>query len=100
MTARIIVACGSGVATSQTVASKVERLLKADNGDATIEAVDIKSIKHTIKQADIYISIVKEDTDWGIPVFNGVAFLTGIGQDAEYKKLLAAIDEVNSRPKA
>ncbi|HIU24440.1 PTS sugar transporter subunit IIB [Olsenella sp. Marseille-QA0557] len=100
MTARIIVACGSGVATSQTVASKVERLLKADNVDATIEAVDIKSIKHTIKQADIYISIVKEDTDWGIPVFNGVAFLTGIGQDAEYKKLLAAIDEVNSRPKA
>ena len=100
MTARIIVACGSGVATSQTVASKVERLLKADNVDATIEAVDIKSIKHTITQADIYISIVKEDTDWGIPVFNGVAFLTGIGQDAEYKKLLAAIDEVNSRPKA
>ena len=100
MTARIIVACGSGVATSRTVASKVERLLKADNVDATIEAVDIKSIKHTIKQADIYISIVKEDTDWGIPVFNGVAFLTGIGQDAEYKKLLAAIDEVNSRPKA
>ena len=100
MTARIIVACGSGVATSQTVASKVERLRKADNVDATIEAVDIKSIKHTIKQADIYISIVKEDTDWGIPVFNGVAFLTGIGQDAEYKKLLAAIDEVNSRPKA
>lgn len=100
MTARIIVACGSGVATSQTVASKVERLLKADNVDASIEAVDIKSIKHTIKQADIYISIVKEDTDWGIPVFNGVAFLTGIGQDAEYKKLLAAIDEVNNRPKA
>lgn len=100
MTARIIVACGSGVATSQTVASKVERLLKADSVDASIEAVDIKSIKHTIKQADIYISIVKEDTDWGIPVFNGVAFLTGIGQDAEYKKLLAAIDEVNSRPKA
>lgn len=100
MTARIIVACGSGVATSQTVASKVERLLKADNVDAEIEAVDIKSIKHTIKNADIYISIVKEDTDWGIPVFNGVAFLTGIGQDAEYKKLLAAIDEVNNKPRA
>ena len=29
MTAHIIFACGSGVATSQTVASKVERLLKA-----------------------------------------------------------------------
>ena len=97
MTARIIVACGSGVATSQTVASKVQRLLKAEGADAECEAVDIKSLKHYIKNADIYISIVKEDTDWGIPVFNGVCFLTGMGQDAELKKLLAAIDEVNKR---
>ena len=28
MSAKVIVACGSGVATSQTVASKVARLLK------------------------------------------------------------------------
>lgn len=97
MTAHIICACGSGVATSQTVASKVQRLLKANNIDAETEAVDIKSIKHYIKTADIYISIVKEDTDWGIPVFNGVAFLTGVGQDAEFAKLCKAVDEVNAK---
>lgn len=97
MTAHIIVACGSGVATSQTVASKVERLLKADGADADVEAVDIKSLKHVIKNADIYVSIVKDDTDWGIPVFNGVSFLTGVGQDAELKKLEAAIDEANAK---
>ena len=97
MTAHIICACGSGVATSQTVASKIQRLLKADGVDADTEAVDIKSIKHEIKHADIYVSIVKEETDWGIPVFNGVAFLTGVGQDAEYAKLCKAVDEVNAK---
>lgn len=96
MTAHIIVACGSGVATSQTVATKVERLLKAANADAEIEAIDYKQLRTSIRSADIYISIVKEDTDWGVPVFNGVAFLTGVGQDAELKKLLAAIDDVNN----
>ena len=39
---RIIVACGSGVATSQTVASKVQRLLNERKVDASVEAVDIK----------------------------------------------------------
>ena len=38
---KLIVACGSGVATSQTVASKVERLLKEANVPCEIEAVDI-----------------------------------------------------------
>lgn len=99
MTAKIIVACGSGVATSQTVASKVAHLLSAQAADAEVEAIDYKSLRTAIRQADIYISIVKEDTDWGVPVFNGVAFLTGVGQDAELKKLLAAIDEVNNRSK-
>ncbi len=97
MTARIIVACGSGVATSQTVASKVQRLLSAKNIDAECEAVEMKHLRQEIRTADIYISTVKEDVDWHVPVFNGLAFLTGIGQDAEFKKLVAAIDEVNRR---
>ena len=39
---QIVVACGSGVATSQTVASKVNRLLKENNIPAEVLAVDIK----------------------------------------------------------
>ena len=36
---QIVVACGSGVATSQTVASKVNRLLKENNIPAEVLAV-------------------------------------------------------------
>ena len=39
---KIIVACGSGVATSQTVASKLDKLLKGKGVPAHVEAVDIK----------------------------------------------------------
>jgi PTS system galactitol-specific IIB component len=89
MATKIIVACGSGVATSQTVASKVGKLLAARGVDADVEAVDIKSLKHYIKSADAYISIAKTKEDYGVPVFNGVAFLTGMGQDEELDKLVA-----------
>ena len=88
---KIIVACGSGVATSQTVASKIEKLLKEKKIIAQIEAVDIKSLKHHIKDADAYVSIVKTKEDYGIPVFNGIAFLTGVGQEQELAKIIDLI---------
>ena len=94
MAAKIIVACGSGIATSQTVANKVSKLLKDRGIDADVEAVDIHSLKHYIKSADAYIAVVKVDEDYGIPVFNGVAFLTGMGQDEELEKLIEAIQDL------
>lgn len=85
---KIIVACGSGVATSQTVASKVERLLKAKGLNVKVEAVDIKSISMHLKTSDVYISIVPLKQELSIPVINGIPFLTGVDQEKELEKLI------------
>ena len=73
---KVIVACGSGVATSQTVASKVNRLLKEKNVDAKVEAVDLKSVDRYLVDAAAYITITKVTKEYPIPVINGIAFLT------------------------
>ena len=91
MAAKVIVACGSGVATSQTVASKVSRLLKEAKVDAAVEAVDLKSVDRHLAAAAAYITIVREKKERDIPTINGIAFLTGVGQDQEFKKLVDAI---------
>ena len=52
---KIIVACGSGVATSQTVASKVNRLLKENKVDAQVEAVDLKSVDRYMDSSVAYM---------------------------------------------
>ncbi|GCF93947.1 PTS galactitol transporter subunit IIB [Enterococcus florum] len=90
---KIIVACGSGVATSQTVASKVSRLLKDRNVNAYVEAVDLKSVDRYMDSSVAYITITKTTKEYPIPVINGIAFLTGMGQETELQKL---IDIVNS----
>lgn len=88
---KVIVACGSGVATSQTVASKVTRLLKEKNrDDIRIEVVDLKSLDSHIKDSAAYIAIIKVDKPYPIPVINGIAFLTGIGMDVELEKIIKA----------
>lgn len=90
---KVIVACGSGVATSQTVASKLNRLLKERKVSATVEAVDIKSIKTFIKNADAYVSITPTTETYGVPKFDGIKFLTGVGMDEELNKLITELEK-------
>ncbi|CAM3272801.1 PTS sugar transporter subunit IIB [Streptococcus pluranimalium] len=90
---KFIVACGSGVATSQTVASTIGRMFEKDKVPATVEAVDMKALDNYIKDADGYIYIAKPKKEYPIPTFNGIAFLTGMGKDAEYKKILDFINK-------
>jgi PTS system galactitol-specific IIB component len=85
---RVIVACGSGVATSQMVASKVSRLLRDKKVNAIVDAVDIKSIDTHIKQCDVYIAITAPTKEYPVPILNGIAFLTGMGMDKELEKLI------------
>lgn len=85
---RIYVACGSGVATSQTVASKIGNMIEDEGLPATVEAVDIKSLESIIDQCDIYVSIVSDGSlDIDKPTINGLAFLTGMGMEDEFEKL-------------
>lgn len=83
----VIVACGSGVATSQTVASKIEKLCKERNIPVKVMAVDIKSLEQNIRIADVYVSIAPSGKDYGIPTISGIPFLTGIGMKETMDKL-------------
>lgn len=79
----IIVACGGGIATSATCATKINSALEERGlgGLAKAKAVDIKSLDNFIKTADLYVSVtpmrgVQEHFD--IPVVSGIPLLTGM----------------------
>lgn len=88
---RLVVACNAGVATSNTIAYKVKKMLKAKGYDAKIEAVDIASIERSLMGADMYICIIKPDKDYGVPICNGMPFLTGIGAEKELEKIIEVL---------
>lgn len=88
---KLIVACNAGVATSNTIAYKVKKMLKAKGYEADIEAVDITSLERALKNADMYICIIKPDKDYGVPMCSGTAFLTGMGADKELDKIIEVL---------
>lgn len=90
---RIVVACGSGVATSQTVASKINSMLEDEGLLGNVEAVDIKNLENIINEVDVYVTIVPGSETYGKPTINGIKFLTGQGIEDEFEKLKGLIKE-------
>lgn len=97
MAKKLIVACGSGVATSTTIAEKIKSRFEDDGVHYPVEAVDYKSILNELPQASIYVYIAMPEQEvldeaerLGVDVFPGVPFLTGMGVDAIYEQIVEA----------
>lgn len=87
----IVVACAGGIATSGTVASKINRELekRGYNHKAKADAIDIKSLDMYLRGADIYVSITPfKQSEYKIPVINGIPFLTGVGLDQTMENII------------
>lgn len=91
MSAKIVVACGSGVATSEMVAAKISRLLERAGETAQVVAVEMAELGDALRDADAYVPVVRPDEPSDVPVINGVAFITGMNQDAELARLLEIV---------
>lgn len=98
MKKKLIVACGSGVATSQTIASKFASKFEDDGINFPVEAVDYKSILNELPSAGIYVYVAQPDDDvlekanqLGVKVFSGIPFLTGMGLDNIYEEIVNLI---------
>lgn len=88
---RVVVACGSGLVTSQLVASKLGRLLAKRGVRAQMDACSVNDLARHLPGAAAYVSVVKADGQASVPVFNGMAFLTGTGQEEELSRLVMAL---------
>lgn len=93
----ILVACASGIATSATVAAKVQKMLDERGVPAILKAVEMAKVEDYVKRgaADIVMPVVKTDVDYGVPTFSGMAFLTGMGEQKVFEELVDTINSID-----
>ncbi|MGI6259661.1 MAG: PTS sugar transporter subunit IIB [Anaerolineaceae bacterium] len=85
---RILVACGTAVATSTVVAKAIESALEQHGIQATIQQCKASEVPSLAADADLIIATTPVATDHGKPVIQTLAFLTGIGKDAVIKQII------------
>lgn len=83
----ILVACGTGVATSTVVNMRVKEELEKNNINATVEQCKVSELPSKIGNADLVITTTSYQSD-KIPVIRALSFLTGIGIDADVAKIV------------
>lgn len=94
MTKTVIVSCGTAIATSTVVAKAIEEACKAAGVAVVTKQCKAAEIQGYIAQgADLIVTTSQMRFDPGIPVINGLPFLTGIGKDRVMEEIIEKLKD-------
>ena len=88
---RVLVACGTGIATSTVVCKRVEDLLKNNGIDAEVIQCKIAEIGTYEEQADLLVTTTIPSREYKIPVVKAVNYLTGMQTEKTDQEILSAL---------
>jgi PTS system galactitol-specific IIB component len=84
---KVLVACGTGIATSTVVTIKIQEALKKNNIDADVIQCKVSEIPSKIDGADLIVTTTVYESS-KVPVIRGLSFLTGIGMEKDLEKIV------------
>lgn len=87
MRKKVIVACGGAVATSTIAANKIVELGKKNGVEIDICQVRISEIESNLP-ADLIVTTSKVKRDYGVPLFTGMPFISGVGVEKTEASIL------------
>jgi PTS system galactitol-specific IIB component len=90
---RVLVACGTAIATSTHVADRLAREFAARKMDVTITQCRVSEIPAYASDVDVVVSTALAGRQYSVPVLSGVPFLTGIGDKEVLEEVLRALGE-------
>ncbi len=90
---RILIICGSGIATSTIVSAQVKDLLKKEKIDASIKQTMVSACMREAKNHDLIVSTTSVP-DVGIPVISGIGYITGKDIELINQAILGEIKKI------
>lgn len=89
---KVIVACGTGMATSSMIAEKVRQVLEDNQVEYTLSQAQLSELD-MYKEADLFVTAMRVDEDYGVPMVVGTPFLVGIGEAEAAAKIIAILKD-------
>ncbi len=78
---RILVACGTAIATSTVVAKAIEEGLAARGIQVVTRQCKAAEVPGLAKEFDLIVTTTPVPQNLGVPVIQTLAFLTGVGKE-------------------
>jgi PTS system galactitol-specific IIB component len=85
----VLGACGTGIATSTVVASKIKDLLKERGIEADVVQCKAAEAPRLAEGYDLIVATTQVGYDGPVPVVRTVSFLTGINMGPDVDKIVA-----------
>ena len=90
---RVLIVCGTAIATSTMVAMKVEDMLKKKGINAEVRRCMTSEAKTASKDVDLIVATTQVP-DVEVPVIDGIPFITGIGVEAIEQEIVDALNAI------
>lgn len=94
---KILVACGSGVATSTLASRSVQEVCETYHIDASIETCSMSGVVDASSNADVVLTTNKYDKPLSCPVMSVTSFITGLRVDATKKALGELLQNISTQ---
>ncbi len=93
MAKKILVACGTAVATSTVVLRKIEEILEKKKIKVDFIQCKASEVPSKLEGVDLIVTTTPVGDVGDIPVIRTLSFLTGIGVEADIEKIVSYVKE-------
>ena len=95
MAVNVVVACGSGIATSTVVEQRLKDIAEDYNLDINLKKTSMSGLEGILSDADLVVVTSRySNDDVKVKILSGTSLLTGIGEDTFIDKFVEAVKEV------
>lgn len=84
----VLVACGTGIATSTVVAERVKKIIDENGINADVIQCKMSEVASKESEADLLVTTSILPKNYSIPVVNAMGYLTGMGTENIDKEIL------------
>lgn len=96
-TYKVLIACGSGVATSTVIANRVKVLLEENHYNVKVEQVKVVEVEKMAPDFDLIVASTQIPSTVETPYVFAINYLTGVNKEGTDKEILDRMKEIASK---
>lgn len=95
----ILVACGTGIATSTVVSVSIQEELEEKGYTVNMRQCKTAEVQGKMEGVDLIVTTTQLAGNLGVPIINTLAFITGIGKDQAMQQIIEEVDKIIEKNK-